>query len=142
MAQRLTGDLNGAQSTFAQGRDFLLRKIQKSGGPQGGIHAMIALMYAGLGDKLNALREANLAIELEGDDTYMGPSAEEMLAIVEVQTGEKASAIARLAKLLKSNYFSWVSYAPLTLALLRIDPVWDPLRDDRDFQKLIEETKL
>jgi eukaryotic-like serine/threonine-protein kinase len=70
MAQRLTGDLDGARSTFAQGRDFLLATIQKSGGPQGAIHATIALMYAGVGDKPNALREAKRAVELEGDDTY------------------------------------------------------------------------
>jgi tetratricopeptide (TPR) repeat protein len=139
MAQQLSGDMGGARSTFAQGRDFLLTNIQKSGGPQGGIHATIALMYAGLGDKPNALREAKRAIELEGDDTYFGPSAEEVLAIVEVQTGETASAIARLPKLLKAHYFGWLSYAPLTPALLRLDPVWDPLRDDPQFQKLIKE---
>ena len=141
MAQKLTGDLKGAQSTFAQGRDFLLETIQKSGGPQGGIHATIALMYAGAGDKPNALREANRGIELEGDDTYYAPAAEEVLAIIEAQTGEPARAVARLPKLLKAHYFSWLSFAPLTPALLRIDPVWDPLRNDPLFQKLIKEGK-
>ena len=53
-------------------------------------------MYAGGGDKPNALREAKRAVELEGDDTYYAPAAEEALAIVEAQTGETASAIARL----------------------------------------------
>jgi hypothetical protein len=141
MAQKLTGDLKGARSTFAQGRDFLLATIQKSGGPQGAIHATIAQMYAGVGDKPNALREAKRAVELEGDDTYYAPAAEEALASVEAQTGQTASAVARLPKLLKSHYFSWLSYAPLTPALLRIDPVWDPLRDDPQFQKLIKEGK-
>ena len=139
MAQKLTGDVDGARSTFAQGRDFLLATIQKSGGPQGAIHATIALMYAGVGDKPNALREAKRAVELEGDDTYYAPAAEEGLAIVEAQTGETASAVARLPKLLRAHYFSWLSFAPLTPALLRIDPVWDPLRDDPAFQKLCEE---
>ena len=64
-----------------------------------------------------------------------------MLAIIEAQTGETAKAVARLPKLLKSHYFSWLSYAPLTPALLRIDPVWDPLRNDPLFQKLIKEGK-
>jgi hypothetical protein len=53
-------------------------------------------MYAGAGDKPNALREANPAVELEGDDTYYAPAAEETLAIIEAQTGEAANAIARL----------------------------------------------
>jgi TolB-like protein len=139
MAQKLTGDLKSARSTFAQGRDFLLATIQKSGGPQGAIHATIAHMYAGVGDKPNALREAKRAVELEGDDTYYAPAAEEGLAIVEAQTGETASAVARLPKLLTAHYFSWLSFAPLTPALLRVDPVWDPLRDDPVFQKLCEE---
>ena len=39
-------------------------------------------------------------IELEGDDTYYAPAAEEVLAIIEAQTGETASAVARLPKLL------------------------------------------
>jgi hypothetical protein len=49
--------------------------------------------------------------------------------------------VARLPKLLNDHYFSWLSFAPLTPALLRIDPVWDPLRDDPLFQKLINEGK-
>ncbi len=98
-------------------------------------------MYAGVGDKPNAIREANRAVELEGDDTYYAPAAEETLAIIELQTGETASALARLPKLLNAHYFSWFSSAPLTPALLRIDPVWDPLRDDPQFQKLIKEAK-
>ncbi len=87
----------------------------------------------------SVLREANRAVELEGDDTYYAPAAEEALAIVEAQNGETASAIARLPKLLDAHYFSWLSFAPLTPALLRIDPVWDPLRSDPQFQKLINE---
>jgi hypothetical protein len=72
-------------------------------------------------------------------DTYYAPAAEEGLAIVEAQTGETARAVARLPRLLKAHYFSWGSFAPLTPALLRLDPVWDPLRDDSQFQKLIKE---
>jgi len=30
---------------------------------------------------------------------------------------------------------------PVTLALLRLDPIWDPLRGDPVFQKLCEEKK-
>ena len=96
-------------------------------------------MYAGVGDKPNALQEANRGIELEGDDTYYAPAAEEVLTVVEAQTGETAKAVARLPKLLDAHYFSWLSAAPLTHALLRLDPVWDPLRDDPQFQKLIKE---
>ena len=99
-------------------------------------------MYAGLGDKPNALREAKRAVELEGDDIYYAPAAEEVLAIIEVQTGETASPVDRLPRLLKAHYFSWLLFAPLTPAPLRIDPLWDPLRDDPLFQKLTKEGQL
>jgi hypothetical protein len=88
------------------------------------------------------LCEANRAVELEGDDTYVAPAADEALAIIEAQTGETASAVARLPRLLNAHYFSWLSFAPLTPALLRIDPVWDSLRDDPLFQKLTKEEQL
>ena len=97
-------------------------------------------MYAGVGDKPNALREANRGVELEGDDTYYAPAAEEVLAIVEAQTGETASAIARLPKLLNAHYFSWFSFAPLTPALCASIRCGTP-RDDPLFQELINEAK-
>jgi hypothetical protein len=41
---------------------------------------------------------------------------------------------------LQTPYGGWLySPAPITPALLRIDPIWDPLRVDPDFQKLCEE---
>jgi TolB-like protein/class 3 adenylate cyclase/Tfp pilus assembly protein PilF len=140
-AQKLSGDLNGSQSTFAQQRDALLREMEKTGGPQGGIHCILALMYAGAGDKTNALREAHRGLELEGNDTYFAAAAEEVLALIEVETGDAAAALARLPRLLNAHYYSWLFYAPLTPALLRIDPVWDPIRNDPRFQKLVEEKK-
>jgi TolB-like protein/Flp pilus assembly protein TadD len=140
-AQKLSGDLNGSQSTFAQQRDALLREMEKTGGSQGGIHCILALMYAGAGDKTNALREAHRGLELEGNDTYAAGSAEEVLALIEVETGDAAAALARLPRLLNAHYYSWLSYAPLTPAMLRIDPVWDPLRNDPQFQKLVEQNR-
>jgi hypothetical protein len=63
------------------------------------------------------------------------------LALIEVETGDAASALARLPRLLNAHYSGWLFYTPLTPALLRIDPVWDPLRKDPQFQKLVEEKK-
>ena len=103
---------------------------------------MLALLYAGLGAKEDAFREANRAIELEGDDQYLAPAAREVLARIEVEIGDPARALDLLPELLKGQGFSWFSSTPLTPALLRLDPVWDPIRNDPGFQKLLTVKEL
>jgi serine/threonine-protein kinase len=76
-------------------------------------------------------------------DAVTGPNLEENLALVEVMAGEASQAISRLQHLLQIPYGGNFLYyrVPLTPALLRLDPLWDPLRSDPDFQKLCEEKK-
>jgi hypothetical protein len=65
---------------------------------------------------------------------------EENLALIQTIVGENSRAISVLAQLLETAYDSWLySPAPITPALLRLDPIWDPLRGDPAFQKLCEE---
>jgi hypothetical protein len=55
-------------------------------------------------------------------------------------TGENNRAIATLTRLLQTPYSGWLySPTPITPALLRLDPIWDPLRVDPVFQKLCAE---
>jgi hypothetical protein len=105
---------------------------------------MLSLANAALGDKDSALKEAERAITLlpSAKDRVYGPGFEENLALIQTIFGENNRAISTLTRLLKTSYSSWFySRTPVTPALLRLDPIWDPLRADPAFQKLCEEKK-
>jgi hypothetical protein len=83
-----------------------------------------------------ALKLAERAITIlpSSKDAVNGPGLEENLALIQTMFGENNRAISTLTQLLQTSY-----YGPITPALLRLDPLWDPLRSDAAFQKLCEE---
>jgi hypothetical protein len=73
-------------------------------------------------------------------DALPGPNVEENLAFVQTIIGENSRAISTLTQLLQTPYSSFVySVTPITPALLRLDPIWDPLRSDPAFQELCKD---
>jgi TolB-like protein/Tfp pilus assembly protein PilF len=140
-AQRLAGDPAGAKVTAEQARTTLeqLYRDQPDTAPRAGA---LSLAYAALGEKDSALRLAERAITLlpSAKDRVSGPALEENLALIQTVFGEDSRAIPTLMELLQTPYLSWL-YGPaaITPALLRLDPLWDPLRSEPAFQKLCEE---
>ena len=143
LVQRLTGDHAQAKATAEQARNTLepLRKDQPD---NAFISAALAVAYATLNEKDSAINEAERAITLvpSSKDRVSGPGFEENLALIEAMIGENSRAISTLTRLLRTPYGGWLyTPSPITPALLRLDPIWDPLRTDPAFQKLCEQEK-
>jgi TolB-like protein/Tfp pilus assembly protein PilF len=141
--QRIVGDGAGAKFSAEQARNTLEPLSKKTPDNQE-VAVWLSQAYALLGDRDLALKEAERAMTLlpNAKDTFRGPPLEENLAFVEMIFGENNRAISILRRLLETPYpyGAWMFYStPLTPALLRLDPRWDPLRLDPTFQKLCEE---
>jgi TolB-like protein/Tfp pilus assembly protein PilF len=141
LIQRLAGDTASAKASAEQARNTL-EPLSKDQPDNAFVASALAVAYAILDEKSSALNEAQRAIALvpSSKDRLSGPGYEENLALVETIIGENSRAISTLARLLQTPYGGWLyNPAPVTPSLLRLDPLWDPLRADPAFQKLCEE---
>ena len=134
--QRLAGDTAGAKVNAEQSR-HILEQIYTDQPENDLIVSVLSLAYAAMGEKDSALKMAEHAIMLSPrtKDPVYGPQLEGNLAVIQAMFGENSRAISTLTKLLRTPY----GYEPITPALLRLEPFWDPLRGDPAFQKLCEE---
>ena len=142
LVQRVAGDIASAKAAAEQARNTL-EPLGKDQPDNAFVAAALAVAYATLDEKGSALNEAQRAITLvpSSKDRLSGPAFEENLALVETIIGENSRAIATLTRLLQMPYGGWLySPTPITPALLRLDPIWDPLRADPAFQKLCQES--
>jgi serine/threonine protein kinase/Tfp pilus assembly protein PilF len=141
LMQRLAGDTAGAKVTAEQARNTL-EQLYRDQPDNAFIVALLSRAYAAMGEKDSALKAAGRAVMLypRTKDPEAGPGLEENLAFIQTIFGENSGAISTLTQLLETSYKTWIyGLTPITPALLRLDPIWDPLRSDPRFQKHCEE---
>ena len=112
-------------------RTILERRVAADPG-EGGPRMLLALAFAQLGRKADALREGKRAAEIlpVSRDAVDGADLQEDMAYVELLVGDHDAAIRRLTYLLTIP-------SDVSVPMLRADPMWDPLRNNPRFQRLV-----
>jgi TolB-like protein/Tfp pilus assembly protein PilF len=129
--QEWTGRHDDARRTFTRAVSAIKPTPDAVVAPDAnGVPSTLALAYAGLGEKEKALEQAQRAVKDYDTDAVNKPSAQLALAQIQARFGDVDSAIAAIPYLLEVP-------AGITTADLRFNPLWDPLRKDPRFQKLI-----
>jgi TolB-like protein/Tfp pilus assembly protein PilF len=140
LMQRLAGDTAGAKATAEQARNAL-GLVCKNQPDHAFAWAALAEANALIGERDLALKQTTRSMILpSAKDPMVGPALEAYVAFIQTIFGETSRPISTLARLLQTPGF-FINGTPLTSALLRLDPIWDPLRADPAFQKLCEENQ-
>jgi TolB-like protein/Tfp pilus assembly protein PilF len=131
-ARKALQDEAGARAAFLKAKDLLEAQLKESPDAEE-MHIQLAKVLAHLGEKDAALAEARRATELrpESKDAFGGPEIAAGVAEVHTILGDNGRAIEILDGLLSRP-------SAVTVAGLKVNPIWDPLRNDPRFQGLID----
>jgi tetratricopeptide (TPR) repeat protein len=128
------GNVNEERQAYVEAkRSALLALVPRPDDP--GLLGELSVAEAGLGQNEEALRHARHAAEMRPPDVdaVVGPMCEMFLAQVLAMAGDRDGAFDKLSKLVNQP-FSLINYGDL-----KLNPMWDDLRDDPRFDKLIAE---
>jgi TolB-like protein/Tfp pilus assembly protein PilF len=128
---RLKGDAAAAHASFTTAR-VAQQRIVDAQPDYGPALCVLGLIDAGLGRKEDALREGRRAVELTppSKDSINGPIIRGFFAVICAWVGEKDLAIEQLTHAIQLP-------GRLSYGQLRLHPIWDPLRGDPRFEKIV-----
>jgi TolB-like protein/Tfp pilus assembly protein PilF len=128
-AQRGAGNAAAAQATFEQ----LVKQLAPLRDQVD--DSLIPVILAGAksfaGDR-DALAQAQRAAQQYAKDANMAQLAQAAVAQAQMVSGDKGSAVQTLSVSLNS-------LSGVTKSILRLDPIWDPLRNEASFQALLKD---
>ncbi|HEX4637900.1 MAG TPA: hypothetical protein VH170_00270 [Chthoniobacterales bacterium] len=131
LVARSFGDENAAQKAFASARIVAAKNVKEQ--PDYAANwEVLGAIDAGLRRKAEAIKEGKRACELLpiSKDGWDGPSMVTNLALIYTWLGEKDLALEQLDISAKAP-------AGITYGDLKLSPVWDPLRNDPRFEKIL-----
>jgi serine/threonine-protein kinase len=141
-AHQLRGDRAAGRGAFDSARVFLdsvLKELPDEAHSRGAVelhlrtvHAARGFALAGLGDRDAALSEARWLQQSVGyrEDKFQGALTAEDRALILAQAGDADGALKEIESLLARP-------SELTVHTLRLDPRWDPIRENPRFKALL-----
>jgi non-specific serine/threonine protein kinase len=137
LVYKLMNDQLRSRASFDSARVFLESEIKKRPDDYR-LHSSLGIVYAGLGRLEEAVREAELAVEQLpiSLDAFFGVYPLVSLAQVYVMVGKYDAALDKLEYLMSLHAPKYI-----TAHILRLDPMYDPLRSNPRFQALLAKGK-
>jgi len=134
IVKKIQKDETAAREFFLKAKTFAENEIKQDPN-DAAAHASLAQVLAWLGDKDAALAEIGRARELlpESKDAFGGPEITITAAEIHAILGNAGEAVTLLEGLLQRP-------STITVPVLKINPIWDPIRNDPRFQKLCEDS--
>src|SRR5262249_14114705 len=139
MVQQRAGNIAASKTAYEQAAQEFTRALSSVATAAGtDLHWGLRMAYAGLGDATRAVAEGKqgMALQPTSEDPFEGPQREDEMARIYAALGNADEALPILKR--------WIqvpSLTGITAGALRIEPCWDPIRNDPRFQDLISQEK-